>query len=221
MTTRLDWNTLLNPDRRKSSARIEGDPRSEFERDYDRALFATPVRRLQDKAQVFPLEPHDSIRTRLTHSLEVSGIARTLGFYCSHIVQKNEKKHLKRDISREMEFLCLTCGLIHDIGNPPFGHSGEQAISDWFSKKLHEDDTLRSSLLGEGETNKQSQRFCDLTSFEGNAQTLPKYPTSRAGRRLTNPPPPQGLRLGQTRRARRRQPRNQTTPVLTMPDLQS
>ena len=85
-----------------------GDPRSEFERDYDRALFATPVRRLQDKAQVFPLEPHDSIRTRLTHSLEVSGIARTLGFYCSHLVQKKEKKRLKRDISRELEFLCLT-----------------------------------------------------------------------------------------------------------------
>ena len=108
MTTRLDWNLLLNMDRRKTSLKIVGDPRSEFERDYDRALFATPVRRLQDKAQVFPLEPHDSIRTRLTHSLEVSGIARTLGFYCSHLVQKKEKKRLKRDISRELEFLCLT-----------------------------------------------------------------------------------------------------------------
>ncbi|HWA28910.1 MAG TPA: dNTP triphosphohydrolase [Lacunisphaera sp.] len=169
---RLDWTKLLNTERRKPSARIKGDPRSEFERDYDRSLFATPVRRMQDKAQVFPLEPHDSIRTRLTHSLEVSAIARTLGFYCARIVQQRERKRIKRDITRDIEFLCLTCGLLHDIGNPPFGHSGEKAISDWFGKRLDNDETLKSSLLAAGETEMTSQRFCDLTAFEGNAQTF-------------------------------------------------
>lgn len=71
----MEWRTLLCPDRpRKSTS--PGDHRAEFERDWDRTVFSTPVKRLQDKAQVFPLEPHDAIRTRLTHSLEVSAVAR-------------------------------------------------------------------------------------------------------------------------------------------------
>src|SRR6266581_249056 len=82
----MKWDKLLNAKRIKylsnpkdadiEKVKTEGDRRSEFERDYDRCLFSTPVRRLQDKAQVFPLEPHDSVRTRLTHSLEVSNIAK-------------------------------------------------------------------------------------------------------------------------------------------------
>ena len=170
MKSRLDWNRLLNTERRKKSAHIEGDPRSEFERDYDRALFSTPVRRLQDKAQVFPLEAHDSIRTRLTHSLEVSAIARTLGFYCAPIIQRNEKYAQVQP--RDVEFACLTCGLLHDIGNPPFGHSGEKAIGDWFAKKMHDDSTLEHSLSDGGGSPAKSQRVCDLVGFEGNAQTF-------------------------------------------------
>src|SRR3954469_22340371 len=81
---RMEWHKLLCSKRIREletgegSHRSEGDFRSEFQRDYDRSLFSTPVRRLQDKAQVFPLEPHDSVRTRLTHSLEVSNVARGL-----------------------------------------------------------------------------------------------------------------------------------------------
>jgi len=172
MTRRLDWNKLLNSARRKPSNRISGDARSEFERDYDRALFATPVRRLQDKAQVFPLEPNDSIRTRLTHSLEVSAIARSLGYYCAPYIIKSEKGALPDKALRDIEFLCLTCGLIHDIGNPPFGHSGERAIGDWFTKLIEKDATLKSALITVGVPLAKSQRYTDLVSFEGNAQTF-------------------------------------------------
>ena len=81
----MDWNRLLSTTRvkglfgQRSSVPISGDLRSEFDRDYGRTVFSTPVRRLQDKAQVFPLERHDAVRTRLTHSMEVSSVARSLG----------------------------------------------------------------------------------------------------------------------------------------------
>src|SRR4051812_21682145 len=74
---RMNWSQLLNSKRRRPTT-SPGDHRLEFERDFDRAVFSTPVKRLQDKAQVFPLEPNDAIRTRLTHSLEVSRVARGL-----------------------------------------------------------------------------------------------------------------------------------------------
>src|SRR5262245_24187345 len=73
----MEWAKLLNRGRPRTSTN-PGDHREEFERDYDRAVFSSPVKRLQDKAQVFPLEPHDAVRTRLTHSLEVSSVARGL-----------------------------------------------------------------------------------------------------------------------------------------------
>jgi dGTPase len=74
----MQWTQLLNSARRRESIRLDDDPRSEFQRDYDRALFSSAVRRLQDKAQVFPLERNDSVRTRLTHSHEVANVARSL-----------------------------------------------------------------------------------------------------------------------------------------------
>src|SRR5271170_3226717 len=91
----MNWNQLLSSTRvkglwgEKSSTILEGDPRSEFDRDYGRAVFSTPVRRLQDKAQVFPLEEHDAVRTRLTHSLEVSSVARSLGENAERVAAKN------------------------------------------------------------------------------------------------------------------------------------
>ena len=75
----MNWKTLLCTERPRLSTSTGGDYRAQFERDFDRTIFSTPVKRLQDKAQVFPLEPHDAIRTRLTHSLEVSSVARGLG----------------------------------------------------------------------------------------------------------------------------------------------
>ena len=97
----MDWNTLLNPERPRISTST-GDHREEFERDYDRAVFSSPVKRLQDKAQVFPLDPHDSVRTRLTHSLEVSAVARGLARkVCKGFLLPN--KHIVNAQDRQIE----------------------------------------------------------------------------------------------------------------------
>ena len=158
----MDWNTLLNPERPRKSTST-GDHREEFERDYDRAVFSSPVKRLQDKAQVFPLDPHDSVRTRLTHSLEVSAVARGLARkVCKDFLFP---KHIKDVQDRQIEAIAATCGLIHDLGNPPFGHSGEDAIQEWFKNYITKEKLLE--LLGN-----HDHLVNDFLNFEGNAQTL-------------------------------------------------
>ena len=128
----------------RTLSRGSRDPRSAFERDYGRLLFSAPVRRMSSKAQVFPLEPNDYVRTRLTHSLEVSNVARDLAWQAGrHLMQ-----HGMADLSQEDVFqiatIAATCGLIHDLGNPPFGHAGELAISSWFESRKREDSVLQS-----------------------------------------------------------------------------
>lgn len=133
------------------------DFRAEFERDYDRILFSTPVRRMADKTQVFPLEKNDSVRTRLTHSHEVATLARSLGYAVL------EKGLFGEKLERTVPPILATVGLAHDLGNPPFGHSGESAIQHWFkinSAKIFTDPTLTDAQKN------------DFLKFEGNAQTL-------------------------------------------------
>lgn len=155
----MDWKKLLCNERPRQTS-TPGDHRIEFERDFDRSIFSTPVKRLQDKAQVFPLEPIDAIRTRLTHSLEVSSVARGLAArICKWLIQQN---HIDKDMDRSIEAIAATCGLIHDLGNPPFGHSGEDAIREWFVS--HKENLIESGL------NKQCMQ--DFLNFEGNAQSL-------------------------------------------------
>ncbi len=157
----MNWKQLLNTNRPRLSGLPEraGD---QFERDYDSAIFSTPVKRLQDKAQVFPLEPHDAVRTRLTHSLEVSAVARELAVSVGRWLR--EEGLVEPGMERQIEAIAATCGLIHDLGNPPFGHAGEDAIREWFLKRGEE--RLRSELNGE------EQQVQDFLRFEGNAQTL-------------------------------------------------
>ena len=160
----MNWSTLLSHERHRptpTQRQIE-ERRTEIVRDYGRAVFSTPVRRLQDKAQVFPLEPIDAVRTRLTHSLEVSSIARDL----AHAVAE---RLLNQDIinfqqAYEIETIAATVGLIHDIGNPPFGHAGEQAMQDWFAD--HPD------VFKSFPTEQRERLENDLRNFEGNAQTI-------------------------------------------------
>jgi len=176
----MDWNRLLSTTRVKglfgqsSSVPISGDLRSEFDRDYGRTVFSTPVRRLQDKAQVFPLERHDAVRTRLTHSMEVSSVARSLGDTAERFLFSYGD--LKLDKQRgTLGTIAATCGLIHDLGNPPFGHSGEASIREWF-KTQHEKD---AKFLGgfkpftdATHPNPEDTQFArDFLKFEGNAQT--------------------------------------------------
>lgn len=149
-----------SPAEKEPSERPDPDIRSAFEKDYDRSLFSTPVRRLQDKTQVFPLEPNDSVRTRLTHSLEVSNIARGLATRVADRLY--EEKEISAEQKSHVVWIAQTCGLIHDLGNPPFGHAGEDAMRQWLSS--HFGRSPSSELT-------PSQK-ADFERFEGNAQTL-------------------------------------------------
>jgi dGTPase len=168
------WPALLDVTRQRealggaASAAPSTDRRTEFDRDYDRSLFAAATRRLQDKAQVFPLERNDSVRTRLTHSLEVSTIARQLA---GNVAQwlLDEGRIDSPQAAQAIEAIAATAGLLHDLGNPPFGHSGEAAIRSWFVRRA---DDLHDPATGESFASLPAQHRQDFLRFEGNAQTL-------------------------------------------------
>ena len=169
----MNWSQLLDSTRsneltgapKKGTTQSEQDHRSQFQRDYDRTIFSSPVRRLQDKAQVFPLEPHDSVRTRLTHSLEVANIAQGLTRMALGLLPDGLRP--TPDQIEQLTTIAGTCGLIHDLGNPPFGHAGEESMIEWFKKKFHEVPQLHASLqLGTRHLNEDFERF------DGNPQTL-------------------------------------------------
>ena len=179
------WITLLN-DKRFSQLLERQDPsgkpsppsfaanelRNPFERDHDRILFSTPFRRMGDKTQVFPLESIESIRTRLTHSYEVSNLCRSIGI---RLVEALKPK-LPPASNHTIPPILAAVGLAHDIGNPPFGHQGENAIRSWFREnnkhlfnpsKASCSDNANSDISSLTEQHKQ-----DFLLFEGNAQTL-------------------------------------------------
>src|ERR1043165_4098413 len=118
----MDWTKLLSDERRKPHKPNPSEFRTEHERDHDRILFCTPVRRLADKTQVFPLEKNDSVRNRLTHSHEVSNLARSLGVRL--IRTETTVFGDSDDIRQAVPVILASAGLAHDLGNPPFGHQG-------------------------------------------------------------------------------------------------
>lgn len=162
------WGKLLASGRRKKESQghtqtvSSEETRTEIERDYDRILFSTPVRRLSDKTQVFPLDKNDSVRTRLTHSHEVSNLARSIGMALAfnHKIA-GESDTAKRDIPA----LLAAIGLVHDLGNPPFGHQGEAAIQSWFADR-------RASVLDDTARPLSEHQKQDFLKFEGNAQAF-------------------------------------------------
>lgn len=166
----MKWNKLLCKKRQiKSSSKGKKDLRNEFQKDYHRIICSASFRRLQDKTQVFPLDKSDFVRTRLTHSLEVSSFAKSLGQTVFQYLIDND---IDEDITVEVKdkaCIILECaGLLHDIGNPPFGHFGEESIRNWFKSNLtnikFKDTTLDQYL--------DQQMKEDLYNFEGNAQAL-------------------------------------------------
>lgn len=159
----MNWTQLLCTERPRPSNRPHDETRAEIVRDYGRVAFSTPVRRLQDKAQVFPLEPIDAVRTRLTHSMEVSSVARDLAHAVAGRLAKS--KVISLDDAYAIESIAATVGLIHDIGNPPFGHSGEDAIQRWFQKR-------EESVFAPFPIEMRERLGGDFLNFEGNAQTL-------------------------------------------------
>ena len=137
----MEWDTLLSAKRMRGGARNRRngltDLRSEFEKDYHRIIGSASFRRLQDKTQVFPLDKSDFIRTRLTHSLEVSSLGKSLGQNIGeNILTTNKDSGFTAPMKEDICNILQCAGLIHDIGNPPFGHFGENAIREWFIRNL-------------------------------------------------------------------------------------
>lgn len=171
----MNWTSLLSSQRIGQTKPSTMPSRSVFEQDYDRIIFSHPFRRLQDKTQVHPLPEHDFVHTRLTHSLEVSSVGRSLGKKVGEtILQRHAELH---DYSAfDIGAIVAAASLAHDLGNPPFGHAGEDSISDFFAH--HPVGQAFQHKVGEAE-------WIDLTKFEGNAQ----------GFRILNKDYYQGLRL--------------------------
>ena len=182
----MDWLTLLQPRRIGRNGQMtepSGAPdldelRTEFFRDWDRIVFCSAFRRLQDKTQVHPMAKTDYVRTRLTHSLEVASVGRSLGMQAGRVVSALDPGlgHLAspQDVGAIVAAACL----MHDIGNPPFGHAGESAIQEYF--------------CGPGRSWLQDlppAEQADLLHFEGNAQGF------RTAVRLQHPEQPGGLQL--------------------------
>jgi dGTPase len=141
----------------ESSGKMED--RTQFQRDYDRIIFSSPFRRMQNKTQVFPLPEHVFVHNRLTHSLEVASVGRSLG---NLLAEKLAPEFPENKLISEIGTIVSTACLAHDLGNPPFGHSGEAAISNFFEKGAgHE----FKSQLTTGE-------WKDFTHFDGNANAF-------------------------------------------------
>lgn len=173
----MEWEKLLSRERLRPSGTTTDafDKRSSFDSDFDRVVFSSSFRRLQDKTQVFPLEAHDFVRTRLTHSAEVAAVGRALGISAARVLHEHDK--LAADFSREWSTIVATACMLHDIGNPPFGHSGEKYIGSWFTQKLTDpaqstkEKPLRTRVGAPLEL-PDDQEARDLTKFEGNAHAL-------------------------------------------------
>ncbi|MFV0471326.1 MAG: deoxyguanosinetriphosphate triphosphohydrolase [Paludibacteraceae bacterium] len=155
----MNWNQLLSPVRLGMETYQDHyrDYRNEFQRDYDRLIFSPPFRRLQNKTQVFPLPGSIFVHNRLTHSLEVSSVGRSLGSNVSLHHTPADSPYIN-----EIDSVVAAACLAHDLGNPPFGHSGEEAIATFFSE-------------GKGQylQNKMSEtEWNDMIRFDGNANAF-------------------------------------------------
>lgn len=170
----LDWNKLLSPKRLGLEDEVvrTTDVRSQFQRDYDRIVFSSPFRRLQNKTQVFPLPGSIFVHNRLTHSLEVASVGRSLGNMVANGLAEREE-NISPNLLESIGTIVSSACLAHDLGNPPFGHSGENAISRYFAEI---DTNNISSLINKAQ-------YLDLTNFEGNANTLRLLTHHFTGRR--------------------------------------
>ena len=159
----MNWKQLISNKRfgLEKLHYLKKDDRSEFQRDYDRLIFSAPFRRLQNKTQVFPLPGSIFVHNRLTHSLEVSCVGRSLGNEIAKELLLKEPELQDTHLSEIGSIVAAAC-LAHDMGNPPFGHFGEKAIGTYFSE-------------GKGQELRQfvsEQEWQDLIHFEGNANAL-------------------------------------------------
>ena len=131
----MDWTKLISNIRlgQETHHPERHDDRTEFKRDYDRLIFSAPFRRLQNKTQVFPLPGSIFVHNRLTHSLEVATVGRSLGMDVSQQLLKKHPELVDSHVSEISSIVSAAC-LAHDLGNPPFGHAGEKAIQAFFTE---------------------------------------------------------------------------------------
>lgn len=174
----LHWETLLSATRYGHPAILDPN-RSNFHRDYDRIVFSTAFRRLGRKTQVHPFSVNDHVHSRLTHSIEVSSVSRSLAIAVFNQLQKEFPKNFNASL---LGTIAQSAALSHDIGNPPFGHAGEAAIRDWF-KRNRDSDPLKEF---------SDREMLDFENFDGNAQGVRilsklEYHFLDGGMRLTYP----------------------------------
>ena len=174
----MDWTTLLKPIRQGDKEPMLGDSRSAFEIDFDRIVFSHPFRRLQDKTQVHPLPESDFVHNRLTHSLEVSSVARSLGKNAGKTIVERYGLAQQELSHHDIGAIVAGAALAHDVGNPPFGHSGEAGISDFF-KNSETGTKIKKHIT--------PQQWEDITHFEGNAQGFRILTHITKGLKLTYP----------------------------------
>lgn len=185
----LDWKKLYSPKRLGAENRVDIDPdsiRNPYQRDYDRLIFSSAFRRLQNKTQVFPLPGSIFVHNRLTHSLEVACVGRSIGSMIGQRIAKayhKDDEDFQRFYNYELGSVIAAACLAHDIGNPPFGHSGEKAISAYFENLSAEETRILKAQVSENQ-------YADLIHFEGNANGLrllthPFNENSVGGMRLT------------------------------------
>ena len=153
----MQWQRLLSPQRHGHQEELPRPGRSQFHKDHDRIVFCPSFRRLGRKTQVHPLALNDHIHTRLTHSIEVGSVGRSLALRVGEAIAERLPDWISpHDLGVIVQSACLA----HDIGNPPFGHTGEDAIRDWFKRPEH-----AGLLDGLNEFER-----ADMVTFEGNAQ---------------------------------------------------
>ena len=157
------WEKLLSRKRYYSDDEIKADTsdenyRNSYHKDYDRLIFSNAFRRLSKKTQVHPLSNNDHVHNRLTHSLEVASVGRSLGLKAGEMMKNKGVEVDPHDVAYIIQTACLA----HDIGNPPFGHAGEEVIKEWFTK--NKDQSFLKSLLDD--------EINDFQHMDGNAQSF-------------------------------------------------
>jgi dGTPase len=147
--------------------------RSIFQHDYDRLLFSSPVRRLADKTQVWPMDENDGVRTRLTHSHEVANLARSIGTRAFKDAREHFQDHTGEvSLGESIQPMLLAIGLGHDLGNPPFGHQGETAIGNWFERRKAWIFTHTGKDGTELPQEVPTSLWPEFLEFDGNPQSL-------------------------------------------------
>ena len=168
----MDWSKYLSPERvRTGKGSVGGaDKRSPFESDYGRVLFSSAIRRMHDKTQVIPLTNGDAILTRLTHSIHVMNIAESLILNytrSNQFCEENPDLEKRHELASALMAIARSAAFVHDVGNPPFGHFGEDVIQEYFSQHEHG----QKSYSADSKDEKQIKRKAlDFTQFDGNAQ---------------------------------------------------